>query len=210
MRTYRRPEIDAPVFRDAAGEVIDYGNRWSGSPPQGTYSVDTHPERFEPLHTVTEAVIDHLRVTFDVETSVAEVTADPVNPRIETLQSVRLVPADPRCAPLGFVFTAYPGIVVHAGLLHSFAYPPCGCDACDESWERQAAELEADVLAVVAGDYQESVRLGHEPWVGYSITTPDGGRSSSVLVEEDLDRLVAAEPVLRELGGPWAPWPQRH
>lgn len=207
--TYRRPEIDAPVFRDADGRVIDYGNRWSGSPPEDTYSVDTHPERFAPLSVVADALVDHLRETFEVEVDAEEIAADPVHPQIQALRQVRITPADPRSAPLTFVFTAYPGVVVHAGLLNSFHYPHCGCDACDESWELQADELEADVLAVVAGGYQESVRLGHEPWVGYSITRSDGGRSSSGLVEEGPDRLSAAEPVLRELDGAWAPWPPR-
>jgi hypothetical protein len=33
VSSYLRPSIDVPVFRDANGKLIDYGNRWSGSPP---------------------------------------------------------------------------------------------------------------------------------------------------------------------------------
>src|SRR5690606_12708315 len=77
--TDRRPEIDAPVFRDADGRVIDYGNRWSGSPPEDTYSVDTHPERFAPLSVVADALVDHLRETFEVEVDAEEIAADPVH-----------------------------------------------------------------------------------------------------------------------------------
>lgn len=40
-----------------------------GSPPEDTYSVDTHPERFAPPHTVAEALIGHLRETYDVEST---------------------------------------------------------------------------------------------------------------------------------------------
>ena len=67
VSSYVRPSIDAPTFRDADGQVIDYGNRWDASPPEDTYSVDTHPERFAPLHTVADALIAHLRDTYDVE-----------------------------------------------------------------------------------------------------------------------------------------------
>lgn len=31
VTAYTRPAIDSPVFRDEAGQVIDYGNRWDGS-----------------------------------------------------------------------------------------------------------------------------------------------------------------------------------
>ena len=141
MTTYRRPAIAAVGFRDPEGRVIDYGNPWGGYPPEDTYSVDTHPERFTPLH--------------------------------------------------------------------SFHYPHCGCDACDESWESQADELESDVLAVAEGGYQESVQLGRKPCAGYSITTRHGGRSTQGANDVPLDRLRAAEPVLRTLGGTWALWPGR-
>ena len=57
MSSYVRPLIEAPVFRDADGAVINYGSRWHGSPPEDTYSVDTHPERFAPLHVVADALI---------------------------------------------------------------------------------------------------------------------------------------------------------
>lgn len=43
MNPYQRPSIDSPLFRDVRGQVIDHGNRWSGSPPEETYSVDAPP-----------------------------------------------------------------------------------------------------------------------------------------------------------------------
>lgn len=54
---YLRPTIESPIFLDAEGQVIDYGNRWGGSPPEDTYSVDTHPERFAPIHAIADALI---------------------------------------------------------------------------------------------------------------------------------------------------------
>jgi hypothetical protein len=67
VSAYQRPSIDARVFRNADGLLIDYGNRWAGSPPEDTYSVDTHPERFAPLHEVADALITHVCDSYDVE-----------------------------------------------------------------------------------------------------------------------------------------------
>ena len=154
MSSYVRPLIEAPVFRDADGAVINYGSRWHGSPPEDTYSVDTHPERFAPLHVVADALIAHLRETYDVEVDEGvEVAADLLRPAFhDVVRAVRIRPNDPKCASLTLVFTAYPGIYMHAGLLHDFHYPVCGCDACDSNWEAEADELEQRVFATVSGN----------------------------------------------------------
>lgn len=181
MTSYARPSIDALEFRDSGGEVIDYGHRWDGSPPENTYSVDTHPERFAPLHAVADALIAHLRDTYDVDIDEgAEVAADLLHPSYhDVVRAVRIRPNDPACASLTLVFTAYLGIYMHAGLLNDFHYPVCGCDACDSNWEGEADDLERQVLAVVAGRYRETVELRElDPWIGYAFTYPDGARSS--------------------------------
>ncbi|WP_354670432.1 DUF6226 family protein [Microbacterium oryzae] len=64
------------------------------------------------------------------------------------------------------------------------------------------------MLAIVGGNYRESVERGIRPWVEYAYTYPDGassGRSRS----RDLPagRLKVATPVLRDLPEGWAPWP---
>ncbi len=210
VSSYVRPPIDAPAFRDTNGQVIDYGNRWRGSPPEDTYSVDTHAERFAPLHTVAEALIAHLCETYDVEIDEdAETAADLLRPAYyDVVRAVRIRPNDPACASLTLVFTAYPGIHMHAGLLHDFHYPVCGCDACDSNWQAEADELEQQVFAIVAGNYRENIERGLRPWVEYAYTYPDGsssGRSRS----QDLpaQRFKAAKPILRDLPKGWAPWP---
>ena len=66
MSVYERPVWRDPVFRDAAGAIIEYGSRWGQDrPPPETYSVDSHPERFAPLHMVADALIDHFTQNFD-------------------------------------------------------------------------------------------------------------------------------------------------
>lgn len=211
MSSYVRPVIDAPVFRDADGAVINYGNRWHGSPPEDTYSVDTHPERFAPLHVVADALIAHLRETYDVEVDEGvEVAADLLHPAFhDVVRAVRIRPNDPKCASLTMVFTAYPGIYMHAGLLHDFHYPVCGCDACDSSWQAEADELEQQVFATVSGNYRETIERGLRPLVDYAFTYPDGA-SSGKSRSQDLpaQRLKGAKPILRALPDGWDSWPR--
>lgn len=211
MRSYVRPPIDAPVFRDADGQVIDYGNRWVGSPPEETYSVDTHPERFAPLHAVADALITHLRDAYDVAVDESvDMAADLLHPAFhDVVRAVRIRPNDPACAPVTLIFTAYPGIYLHAGLLNDFPYPVCGCDACDSNWEREADDLERHVLAVVAGRYRETIeRRESAPWIGHAFTLPDGATSGGSR-EPGIppDQVEAAESILRKVPEGWAEWP---
>ena len=212
MSSYARPSIDSPVFRTADGQVIDYGNRWSGSPPEETYSVDTHPERFAPVHTVADALIAHLRDTYDVAVEEdEEVAADLLNPAYDdVVRAVRIRPNHPACAPLTLVFTAYPGIYMHAGLLNDFHYPVCGCDACDSNWQAEADDLERQVLSVVTGHYRETIeRRELDPWVGYSFTHDDGARSGgSREPGMSLERFNAAKSILGKTPEAWSEWPR--
>jgi len=212
VNTYVRPSIDSPSFRGADGRVIPYGSRWGGSPPEDSYSVETNLERFAPLHTVADALIGHLRDTYDVKIEEGpEASADLLHPaHHDVVRAVHIRPSDPRCAALTVLFTAHPGICVHAGLLNDFPYPVCGCDACDAIWQAEADELERQVFAVVMGRYRETVeRRGLDPWVGYAFTYPDGswsgGRREPGIPPA---RLQAAESVLRDLPEGWREWPR--
>ncbi|WP_204869861.1 DUF6226 family protein [Rhodococcoides corynebacterioides] len=211
VTSYVRPTIDEQVFRDSDGRVIDYGNLWSDSPPESAYSVTEHPERYAPLHVIADALIEHLRETYDVEIDEGpETVADLIRPNRDVVRGVRIRPNASACAPLTLVFTPYPGIAVHAGLLHDFYFPSCGCDACDSTWQDEADGLERQVFAVVNGNYRESVKRGLRPMVGYSFTFPDGassGRTGSGGIPAA--RLDAADPILRALPDGWAAWPSR-
>lgn len=209
MTSYMRPSIYATVFRDADGQIIDYGRRWQGSPPEDTYSVDTHPERFAPIHAIADALITYLRDAYDVEVDEdVETATDLLHPAYhDVVRAVRIQPSDEACAPLTMVFTAYPGVYMHAGLLHDFHYPVCGCDACDSTWEGEVDDLEKQVFAVVTGNYSESIERG--PWVSHSFTYPDGtssGRSRAKGLPAD--RLKTARRILRNRAEGWAAWPR--
>lgn len=209
MITYVRPAIESPVFRDDDGRVIEYGRRWPDSPPEDAYSVDRHPERFAPLHTIADALIAHLRAAYDVEVREdLEVASDLIHPRDDVIRAVRITPSDPASASLTFVFTGYPGILLHAGLLHDFPYPACGCEACDSEWTVEADELEQQVLAVVSGGYLESIDSWRRPWAESETTFPNGSRSGRSR-RDDLpaERLAAAAAVLTGRRSPWTAWP---
>lgn len=180
MPPYERPVIAEVVVRGEDGQVIPYGERWEDGPPDDTYSVTSHLERFAPLHTVADALIAHLVATYDVEVSegpevVAAVMAEravergscPVTQPDEDFLArvVRVVPRDAAGASLTFLFTTFPGVQlwVHApaGAVDKSAYPTCGCDACDETAQSLAEPLEDEVLGVATG---LSLNVRCEPW----------------------------------------------
>ena len=207
MVIYQRPTFPVPTFRDATGAVIEYGRRWwerpGGMPPEDTYGVVSHPERFAPVHAVADALVDYLTTRYEAVSSedpafVADLTFE----HSDVLRAVRVTPARPDAASLTFVYTNHPGVLLYAGLLHDFPFPDCGCDACDETSESAARELEEIVMAVAEGRYRETYDAGDEgprppgqwanwpgpaspdpsapserlpgPWVSYEIVARDG------------------------------------
>ncbi len=226
MPPYVRPAIPDVVVRGDDGQVIPYGERWEDGPPDDTYSVTSHLERFAPLHTVADALIAHLVATYDVEVSegpevVAAVVAERAVERGSAplaqpdedflVRVVRLVPRGVHGAPLAFVFTNFPGVLLRAGLMQEFGFPSCGCDACDETWEGGAEDLEGTVLAIVAGMYREFVQLIPSLWFGYELETADGGswRSSGRWNDRALAGRAGAVRMAKALREPWEPWPLR-
>jgi hypothetical protein len=212
--TYVRPDVPAPVFRDADGSVIAYGERWGAdSPPGDSYSVTSHLERFAPLHEVAAALIGHLEDTYDVVvTEDVQFASDIHHVRNDVLRAVRITPNHPDAARLTFVFTSFPSVIMHAGLLQDFLYPICGCDACDETWDRTANELEWQTFAVVAGNYEERIVPGADLEVTMSLAAADETArigSQSMRVDFPAGSVDLAEVRLRELGGPWVAWPVR-
>jgi hypothetical protein len=204
---YRRPPLPEQVFRTTDGTPIRYGRRWSGSPPQDTYSVVTHPERFAPLADVADALLAHLAGTFDVTVTglTPQDTADRF-PGYGAIRAVEVVPRSADGAPLALGWTGFPGVGVRAGALSLWPVPVCGCDACDESLESAVDELESVVLAVPDGRFGESLQ---GDWVEHTLVGPEGefSRSGRGLVEErDRARLPAVQERLAALGAGWQPW----
>ena len=211
---YIRPTLPRTTYYSPEGIPIPYGRQWGADGPDpDSYSVDSHPERFAGLHAVAVALIDHLSAVYDVE-----VDNDPrhatelLTDAGEVLRAVRVTPRRSGAASLTFVLTGYPGVGIHAGLLHDFPFPVCGCDACDETAETVADRMEMLVLAVAAGGYSERYPVGRRRWSEYALTAVDGSGSESGSGEPgpvDAARLQEAEIGLREVAGGWSPWPLR-
>ncbi len=214
QRRYVRPDLPVTTYYSSDGTPIPYGRHWGADgPDQDSYSVDSHPERFAGLHVVALALIGHLTAVYDVDAQddpahAGELlTAGP-----DVLQAVKIIPQHSDAASLTFVFTGYPGVMVHAGALHDFPFPVCGCDACDETVETTADRLERLVLTVAAGGYSERYPVGRQRWSEYALTAWDGSGSESGRGEPGPaaeDRLRDAEDQLREVAGGWSPWPLR-
>jgi Family of unknown function (DUF6226) len=161
---------------------------------------------------VAEELIRYLSEAYDVEvTEDPEFAADLMHERHDIIRAVRLTPRERNAAALTFVLTSFPSVIIHAGVLQDFLYPICGCDACDETWESFAEEMEWQVLAVVAGRYKETIRSGR--WVGMSLESVDGsgsmrGESLATDLPTKLSgkRLADADARLNALTGTWLPW----
>ncbi|MGO4103161.1 DUF6226 family protein [Leifsonia sp. YAF41] len=214
MVEYARPPIRTPSFRDASGDVINYGHRWAdGMPPEDSYTVVSNLDRYAPLHVVAEALIEHLerRYLVTVSHDLAN-AADILHHRDDILRVTKLTPMNVDAAALTFVFTAFPSVIVHAGALLDLLYPVCGCDACDEDVVRLATDLEWQSLAVTAGNFQERYRPGATPWFGFSLNAVDGsggtGGDSAVEQLTAARRAMATELLLAAPNG-WTAWRPR-
>ncbi|RZT59502.1 hypothetical protein EV140_1477 [Microcella alkaliphila] len=213
MTSYVRPEIAPQEYRDVSGTVIPYGERWGlAGPPEDSYSCVTHPERFAPLHEVARALVAHLTLTFDIEIERGASLADELGRRqIPIIDAYTLRPRAVDAAPLDIALTGYPGVVLAAGVLWESSYPVCGCDACDETWERAADELESHVLAVADGRFRESVatqgRADGRATYGYRFAGSMSGTGGLTHVS-DAKREAAIER-LATLSAGWLSWPRR-
>lgn len=192
------------------GAPIEYGNRWDVSgPPEDAYSRTSNPDRFAGLQTVAHALIEWLRSTFDVEVETGpQVVADLLLQPVDPIYSVRLTPNAPESAPLTFVLTSFPGVYLHAGVLHDFHFPVCGCDACDDDVSSLVDELEWTVRMVVIGHYSEFANPQASGWLGYRLEEP-GVRTNSGQSRTDevaVERLERARHLV-PADGLWRPWP---
>lgn len=198
-----RPPFTVQEFLDEDGRVIPYGSRWpDGSPPEEAYSRVSHPERFAPVATVVDALVDHLETWYAVDVD-----------RRRGEAGGRIVQLRP---PMGATITLTltpEAVVIEAGALFRDVAPGCACDACDESAATVADHVEETLLAIAAGGLREVFPVGAQRWVHTRILTPAGhGRSSSGAPDPRLSaaRLDdAADRLARLPDGWWPAWPLR-
>ena len=188
--------------------MIRYGTRWTGAPPDDSYSRVSNPERFAPLQTIADALIEHLRVAYRAD--IAALAKSPTTSA--TTKLIAVTPEQADAAPLMFRFTDFPGVELRAGVRCSAAFPSCGCDACDETWEDAADNMERLVFAVTDGRFSERIvlppRSDGKATVEYRIEGGGGGVRSRVShgVEPDSALRDEAARLDRLPTGRWQPW----
>ena len=188
------------------------GNRWGREgPPPEAYSRVTDPERFRALHDFAIRLLERLEATFDVE----RLEGYGLDQELEELErgdlvrpSVKLLPRSSDAAPIVFVFTAFPGIHVRLGRWRTEPFPTCGCDACDETADGQAARLSGIVDDVTAGRFREAIGLRFlgRAWQESEFWSPRGRSSSRWRISHSRARqmLRASDRSSFE----WKPWPR--
>lgn len=200
---YVRPALPLLLFRDDRGEVIRYGRRWSeGAPPEEAYSRESHPERFEPLLLVVEALVEHLRAGYEVEVR-----------RERDEGGAECIVLDPAVGAAISIAPMPPVVRVEAGALFHAIVPLCVCDACDETAESAADEMERIVLSVASGGFREKYPVGRRAWLYTEVRSPDGERRETAagpapeLTADERERVMS---LLSGLDGGWWPaWPLR-
>lgn len=208
MTGYSREAVTSTEYRDGAGTVIRYGSRWGvHGPPADSYSRVGNPQRFEPLHGIARQLIAHLVREYEVDMAFEPSFVSDFTHPSGVGEVVRLVPSTPLAARLTFGFTSLPGVVVAAGALHQFAFPACGCDACDEDLTAQIDQLEETVFAVVDGRYREWATADD---VGFRLRFSSGS-SYGEGTSRDFppERLATGRAALPGDGADWLPWPKR-
>lgn len=185
-------------------------SRWGREgPPEDAYSRVTNPERFAPLHDTALKLIDELDAAFDIE----RFQDYGLDPELETVElarpTIKLVPNDDDAAPMVVVFTAFPGLRIRVGHWRIDNFPPCGCDACDETADSEAAGLSRVIDAVTAGRFYEAIYL---PPIGdglleTSLRSNQRGMSNQGRLDRSvaLQMLAGSERSVYE----WKPWPRR-
>jgi hypothetical protein len=186
-------------------------NRWGpDGPPPEAYSRVSDPERFRPLHNVALHLLAQLEAAFDVERFEGYGLDSELEVGGLARPGVRLVPRGPQAAPLTIAFTTFPGLRVRVGRWLTTNFPACGCDACAETADDEAAGLAQLVDALTAGRLREGVSLpmAGDGWQESEYWLPSGHRYSS---RSSVDRARAREMLAGSASSSieWGPWPRR-
>src|SRR4030095_14555690 len=131
-------------------------------------------------HNVAWRLLERLQATFAVEQCEGYGLDRELEVGALARPLVRLLSRDPQAAPLAMAFTTFPGLTVRVGRWHRDAFPSCGCDACEETADGEAARLPHMVGAVTGGRFREAlwVPLVGEAWQEAEFWSP-GGRHTS-------------------------------
>ena len=164
------------------------------APPPEAYSRVTNPERFRVLHATMTDTLAYLKEAFDVQQEEGYGLDEEMERGLELDRpSVRLTPTDPEAAPLMVAFSTFPGLSLRFGRWWNELLPACGCDACADTGDELAQELNWLIENVVAGRFRES----HDGWKVWGEDGSSRGRGK------------CSNSDLSEHGSMnWKPWPK--
>ena len=190
--------------------VGDYG-AMNEPPLPEAYSRVTDPGRFRPLHALAVALLDELEATYDVVRTAAFDPPPGLTSLAHIRPPVRLAPVDAAAAPIAVAFTPFPSLLVHCGRGLVESFPTCGCDACRETVDGEAARLRALIADVVAGRFGEQITI---PSVGEATVAWEVGSLDAWEPYWSGGSKMAPEAARRLLGSGrrrirWQPWPSR-
>jgi hypothetical protein len=185
------------------------------------YSRMSNPERFRPIQHAGLQLIEQLEREFSVD----RFDGADLPRQLETVTTDRptilLSPVSRNAAPLLFVFTTLPGVLLRFGRYPIAAFPTCGCDACGALPNPEIDRMKSLVADVVAGRFHESIRVGltGRPVCSWALWSASGRQSGSWEVDRTLLRETAKIngsatgisrlwPFGRRTDVEWAPWPR--
>jgi len=187
-------------------------HRWGAAgPPLEAYSRVTNPERFASLHDAAAELLDRLEREFEAERRVAY----GLDPELEqgcnlSRPSVALRPRDIGAAPLVVAFSDFPGLRVRFGRWYVVAFPTCGCDACDETAERETERLRSLIDNMTAGHFREAIRVRADgtEWKESEFWSTGGRCPEELRLDQTRTRklLDGGDRSSYE----WGPWLRRH
>ena len=185
-----------------------------GVPLPATYSRVTNPARFLPLHAAMLEIIDRLGNDFEAErTEGYGIDGELARGQDLARPDVKLTPMNSDAAPILVAFTTFPGLHVRFGRWYTESFPPCGCDACDESAEDEIYRLNERVDDVTSGRFRERIKAPLISFIGsgwqeakFWLPGKRKSRSGSRLDGFSARRMSGGR---RRLDLNWQPWPRR-
>lgn len=175
-------------------DVVDFDQ-----PDQEAYGRVTNPERFQDVVEAARSMIADLVKTYRVESTPGNWSVDFPDWTGSANEVIRLRPS--QGAPLAFMFTEFPGVLVRVAEWCVEGFPACGCDACNESPREVVERLSELVDAAVEGRYEEELTKR-------TITYTVSGQSGSSSTERRLVRggwKRHSVPAVHR----WPAWPNR-
>jgi hypothetical protein len=183
-------------------------SRWGISgPPEEAYERITNPGRFLPLHNAALQLSEGLEQEYAVVREESHGRDGQLKDVELSRPSIRLVPASPASAPIVFVFTAFPSIILRFGRRSTQSFPSCGCDACDETAAEEITRLRQVVADVVGGRFREVIRvaLSGKVTVRWEHWSEEGRSSGGGDVRRGNKLLGGSRKTVTD----WEPWPRR-